>query len=202
MMQCKGVNMKIGIDIDNTITTTMPILKEYCRKYNDEVVKRNLEINKKGFSTRNFYEWTVEEEMNFCNRYLNEIVLKAEVKENAVEIIRKLKQEGNYIYIITARKEPEFKNPYELTKKFLDKNNIIYDELIVGCEDKYTFCSKNNIDIMIDDEPQNINSISKIIPVIVFYGEHNEDCIGKNIIKVDNWKETYNVIENIKKAEV
>ena len=36
--------MKIGIDIDNTITDTLPILKQYCKRYNEEVVKRNLKM--------------------------------------------------------------------------------------------------------------------------------------------------------------
>ena len=37
--------MKIVIDIDNTITSTRPILREYYIRYNNEVVKRNLQIN-------------------------------------------------------------------------------------------------------------------------------------------------------------
>lgn len=32
--------MKIGIDIDNTITNTLPVLKQYCKRYNEEVVKK------------------------------------------------------------------------------------------------------------------------------------------------------------------
>ena len=32
--------MKIGIDIDNTITETVVLLKEYCKKYNDKIVTR------------------------------------------------------------------------------------------------------------------------------------------------------------------
>lgn len=189
--------MNIGIDIDNTITTTLPILKEYCKRYNEEVVRRNLIMNEKGFATFNLYDWTKEEEMDFCDKYLEEVVMKAKVKENASEIIKKLKKEGNYIYIITSRKKPHFKNPYSLTKCFLEKNQIEYNELIVECEDKYTFCKENNIDIMIDDEPQNINSISKILPVIVFEGVQNENCGGKNIIKVDNWLEVYKIIESM-----
>lgn len=81
----------------------------------------------------------------------------------------------------------------------MDKNSIEYNELIVECEDKYTFCKENNIDIMIDDEPQNINSISKMLPVIVLEGMQNKDCNGKNIIKVNNWIEVYENIKNIKK---
>lgn len=191
--------MKIGIDIDNTITTTLPILKEYCKKYNEKVVRRNLKMNEEGFSTSNLYDWTMEEEMDFCDKYLEEIVKKAKIKENASKIIKKLKEEQNYIYIITARRKPHFKNPYELTKNFLDKNSIEYNKLIVECEDKYTFCKENNIDIMIDDEPQNINSISKMLPVIVLEGMQNKDCNGKNIIKVNNWIEVYENIKNIKK---
>lgn len=65
--------MKIGIDIDNTITSTLPILRDYCIKYNDEIVKRNLMINKYGFSTSNLFEWTTEEEMDFCKKILKKL---------------------------------------------------------------------------------------------------------------------------------
>lgn len=188
--------MRIGIDIDNTITTTTPKLKEYCKKYNDEVVKRNLQMNEKGFATYNLYEWTDEEEMDFCNKYLEEIIFNVDVKENAGEVIKKLKDEGNYIYIVTRRKRPQYSEPYLLTKEFLDKNGIVYDELIVECEDKYTFCVENKIDIMIDDEPQNIKPISKIIPVIVFEGAQNEVCIGEGIIRINKWEEVYEIIKN------
>lgn len=99
--------MKIGIDIDNTITTTLPILKEYCKKYNEEVVRRNLKMNEEGFSTSNLYDWTMEEEMDFCDKYLEEIVKKAKIKENASKIIKKLKEEQNYIYN-NSKKETTF----------------------------------------------------------------------------------------------
>lgn len=188
--------MKIGIDIDNTITDTLPLLKKYCEEYNSNVVKRNLEINPYGFSTSNLFDWTKDEEMNFCSKYLEEVVLSAKIKSQAKEIIKKLKDEKNYIYIITARKEPYFKDPYKMTKKYLDENNILYDELIVGCDNKYDFCRKNKIDVMIDDEPQNINSISKMIPVIVFSGVQNQMCNGNNIIRVNSWNEVYEYLKN------
>lgn len=188
--------MKIGIDIDNTITDTLPLLKKYCEEYNNNVVKRNLKINPYGFATFNLFDWTIEEEMDFCNKYLEEVVLKAKIKPQAKEIIKKLKDEKNYIYIITTRKRPYFKKPYKMTKKYLDKNNILYDELIVGCDNKYNFCKMNKIDVMIDDEPQNINSISKIIPVIVFSGVQNKMCKGNNIIRVNSWNEVYEYLEN------
>lgn len=190
--------MNIGIDIDNTITDTLPILKQYCKKYNEEVVKRNLGINEYGFATFNLYDWTTEEDIDFCEKYLEEIVLQAKVKQNAAEVIKRLKEEENKIYIMTARTKPNFRDPYTITEKFLRDNNIIYNELIVGSTKKDELCMKYNIDIMIDDEPQNINAISKNIPVIVFKAKHNEVCEGKNIIKVDNWNQVYEIIKKIK----
>lgn len=192
--------MKIGIDIDNTITSTRPILREYCIKYNNEVVKRNLSINEYGFATFNFFEWTHDEEMDFCSKYLEKAVLSAPIKDNSKEVIKNLKK-YNYIYIITSRKKPYFSEPYKLTKNFLDEKGIIYDELIVGCEDKYSFCLENDIDVMIDDEPQNINPISEVMPVIVFESVQNSMCEGKNILKVNNWNEVYNIIQELQKIK-
>lgn len=190
--------MRIGGDVDNTITNTMPILKAYCKIYNDEVIKRNLTMHEKGYSTSTLYNWTPEENLVFCNKYLQEIVLQADIKENAREIIEKIKNEGNEIYIISARREPTFIDPYDTTKKFLDENNIVYDKIIVNCKDKYTYCKQNGIDLIIEDEPQNVNPISEIMPVIVFEGVHNEDCKGENVIKVNTWKEAYEEYRNIK----
>lgn len=190
--------MKIGVDVDNTITNTMPILKAYCRIYNEEVIKRNLKMNEKGYSTLTFYNWTTEENLIFCNKYLQEIVLQADIKENAREIIEKMKNEDNEIYIITARREPTFIDPYGTTKKFLDENNIVYDKIVANCGDKYKYCRENGIELMMDDEPQNINAISKIMPVIAFKGIHNEDCKGNNVIKVNTWEEAYKEYRDIK----
>lgn len=53
---------------------------------------------------------------------------------------------------------------------------------------------------MIDDEPQNITAISKTIPVIVFEGIQNIKCNGHNILKVNHWDESYDIIKNKEKA--
>jgi len=191
--------MKIGIDVDNTITTTFPILKEYCIKYNEEVIKRNLKMHEDGCSTMTLYDWTVEENLIFCNKYLREIAMQAPIKPEARKMIEKIKNDGNEIIIITARSEPRFIDPYSATKEQLDKNNIPYDKIIVNCPEKYKFCLENQIELMFDDEPQNIDSISKIIPVIAFKEYYNQKCEGKNIIKVDSWEEAYKEYEKIKK---
>lgn len=189
--------MKIGIDIDNTITNTLPVLKQYCKRYNEEVVKRNLLMHEAGFASYNLYDWTKEENADFCEKYLEEVVLQATVKENAKEVIEKLKQEGHNISIMSSRIKPMFKTPYETTEKFLKEKGIIYDTLIVGSLDKQQLCIDNEIDVMIEDEPHYIFPISERIPVLVFEEIFNKECKGKNIIKVNNWSEVYEIIRQI-----
>lgn len=191
--------MNIGIDIDNTITNTLPILKEYCEKYNREIVKRNLKMNDKGFASYNLYNWTQEENEDFCIKYLEKVVLEAQLKENAKEIIEKLKNDGHSINIISSRIKPMFKTPYETTEKYLKEKGIKYDKLLVGSTDKERICIENNIEIMLEDEPHYIIPISKEIPVIVFEEEFNKECNGQNIIKVHDWNEVYEIIEILKR---
>ena len=193
--------MRIGIDVDNTITTTFPILKRYCIKYNEEVIKRNLKLHEDGYSTMTLFDWTPEENLVFCNKYLREIVMQAPIKQNAKDIIEKIKNEGNEIYIITARSEPRFIEPYSATKEQLDTNGIPYDKIIVNCAEKYDFCKENKIELMLDDEPGNVDLISQLIPVIAFKEPYNERCNGKNIVRVGSWKEAYEEYKKIRGEE-
>ena len=185
--------LNIAIDVDNTITETKPLLKEYCKKYNDEVVKRNLKPNPDGFAVKNLYDWTTDEKQYFIDNIIEEVFDKVKIKRDSKEIIDKLIKENHKIFILTAR---AIKNAYEVTEKSLKKNKINYHKLAIE-KDKKTYCIDNNIDILIDDEEQNIMSVSTLIPVIVLNADHNKDCNGKNIIKADNWNEIYKIINNL-----
>jgi len=191
--------MNIGIDIDNTITNTAPILKKYCKEYNDTVVKRGLEMHETGAASFDLYDWTQEENMDFCVKYLEEVVLQAEVKENAKEVIQKLKNEGHQINIISSRAFPMFKTPYETTEKFLKEKGIVYDKLLVGKIEKRSSCIENQLDVLIEDEVKYINEMSEFMNVFVFDAVYNKQCSGKNITRVYNWIEVYDKIKEFEK---
>lgn len=174
--------MRIGIDIDNTITNTLPILKKYCREYNDKVVKRNLQMHEDGVASYNLYDWTEKENFDFCIKYLEEVVLQADLKENAKEIIQKLKDEGHNINIISSRAVPMFKTPYETTEKFLKEKGIVYDKLLVGKIEKKSSCIENKLDVLIEDEPIYINQMSQFMPVIVFDAIYNKECVRRKYL--------------------
>jgi len=85
---------------------------------------------------------------------------------------------------------------------WLKENNVIYDKLIFTGdyytgEDKLKLCIDHKLDIMIEDNVVNVNSISDIMPVICFDTSYNQECIGKNIIRCYSWYDIYIAINKI-----
>lgn len=189
--------MNIGIDIDNTISYTLENLHKYIKEY---IIKNNLKyiVNEKGSTTMNIVNWKSKvEHEKFSKKYLLKIINTARIKEGAKEYIKKLKEEGYIIHIITARSIECFKDPYIISKEFLNNNGIEYDFLQVSCKEKDKYCIKNNIKILVDDEPSNIIAASKHIKVIIPNEIHNQGIDNKNTIRVNSWEEIYKEIKNI-----
>lgn len=113
-----------------------------------------------------------------------------------------MKDEGKEIYIITARyltnrDTAEGQQMREIVRTWLKENKVYYDKIIFSPEDKVEICQKNNIDVMIEDKVENINNISKNIPVICFNARYNKECNGKNIYRCYSWYDVYDKIKNI-----
>ena len=147
--------MKIGIDIDNVISNfNDTLLTEYLlhdkELRNSGIINKNADYIRKGM-----FDWNEDEEINFYKNNIERIAKKLGVIEGAKEYIDKLHDDGHIICIITGRNNGEYTEPYNMTKKWLEDNNIYYDNLILT--DAYDKCAKtkqclkHNIDIMIDD---------------------------------------------------
>ena len=188
--------MKIGIDIDNVISN-----------FNDELLKEYLKHDKELRNTGIIYgmfDWTEKEETEFYKNNVERIAEKLQPLNRATETIKKLKEDGNEIIIISGRDNGEYNNPYKLTEEWLVKYNIVYDKLILtnayNKEEKANVCKENNIDIMIEDSTQTAINIEKVGTKVLFmntrYNKNNE-----NFEKVSNWKEIYSKISKLYKKD-
>ena len=196
--------MRIGIDIDNCISNfDDTLLKEYLKHdkelRNTGIINKNPEYLRKGM-----FDWTEEEESSFYHANIEDFAIKLRPIEDSVCYIRKLKEDGHEIYIITGRNNGEYNNPYKLTEEWLAKYNIVYDKLILtnayNKEEKANVCKENNIDIMIEDSTQTAVNIEKVGTKVLFmntrYNKNNE-----NFEKVSNWKEIYSKISKLYKKD-
>lgn len=195
--------MKIGIDIDNVISNfNDELLKEYL-KHDKELRNKGI-INKDVFIRYGMFDWTEKEETEFYKSNIERIAIKLKPIHRATETIKKLKEDGNEIIIISGRNNGEYNNPYKLTEEWLAKYNIVYDKLILtnayNKEEKANVCKENNVDIMIEDSIQTAVNIEKVGTKVIFmntrYNRNNE-----NFEKVSNWKEIYSKISKLYKKD-
>lgn len=197
--------MRIGIDIDGVLTDIeqwqLDVGGKFFSKFNKSVE------NKDGYEITEIFNVSDELDSQFWNEYLYDYVTKEPSRKYASEVIKKLKDDGNEIYIVTARyltnrDTDDGKKMRKIVRNWLEEQNIYYDEIIFSPEDKKENCKKYNIDIMIEDKVDNINKISSIIPVICFHAGYNKECNGSNIYRAYNWYDIYNLISGGKICKI
>ena len=195
--------MRIGIDIDGVLTDIETFLADYGTKY---CIENNLPINIKqvDYDETKTFNWTEEQTIKFWNKYIIYYATKYPAREFASEIIKKLKEEGHEIYIITARNDYGVPEEYigkmrsEIAPKWLEENKIVYDKIIYTEESKLPYVVGNYVELMIEDSPQNIIEISSKIPTLCYNNLYNQKVEGKNITRVYSWYDIYNKIKNMK----
>lgn len=198
--------MRIGIDIDGVITNVLEFEIDYASKYFYQQGNLNIIKSKLDFSKEDFY---IDEKSSneFWAKAIYDYV-KVKPRNFASEVINKLKNDGNTIFIITNRASnlsycditPD--KMKRIVIQWLDDHSIYYDKLIFSTKDKLDFIVDNKIDIMIEDDPKNIRTISNVIPVICYNANYNKLCEGNHIIRCYSWYDIYNIIKGIEASEI
>ncbi len=194
--------MRIGIDIDNTLTEVQEELNKAAFEYAISLGKKidnydnpMEDIKNNGDTYRKKFQFEYEELKYFLKNIQENITNNATPRENAKEVIDKLKKEGHEIYIITARDSEFHDDPYKLSKDWLDKNEIYYDKLIVNAREKSSVCKNEKIDLFIDDQLNNCLGVQNVgIQTIMITNEiYNYDKIKQ----LKNWNEIYSYINEM-----
>lgn len=201
--------MRIGIDIDGVLTNIEQWQLDYGTKFFYEKYRKEL-VDFSRYNTIDIFQLNKEIDDEFWIAYFKDYSLNIEARKFADEIIKKLKEDDHEIYIITARgsflshssKVMSVDENHNIVKEWLNKNNIFYDKLIFTPEDKLSICKENNIELMIEDKPENINNISSEIPVICFNANYNKDCSSENIVRCYSWFDIYAKINKIGKNKI
>jgi uncharacterized HAD superfamily protein len=188
--------MILGIDMDDTICDTNENVIVEADKYDKEV------LGGTGIKDINAYEftemmgWPKDMKGQFFADRLEHIMGTAKIKDSAKEVINKLHEEGCKILIISFRKDKYIKDPYALTKNWLDEHGVYYDKIYVNTGSKVDECIDNDVDLFIDDKESHCEEVYNAgVPVLLFTNLYNHD--EKRFKRADNWKQVYNYIKEI-----
>lgn len=189
--------MIIGVDVDGVILDYVNIVRTYAELYDFEQLHKNGIINKQGFKVKDRYDWTPEELKYFADNYFNYLTTLTNFNPLAIEIINRLHNEGNQIYIISnrgVRSDQEMLLCEELFKK----NNLMIDKYFWKINDKLEVIQNNNVDIMIDDSYHICKQTSdNHIPTLYFREKGSTKIESDYIYDVDNWAQIYRVIKSL-----
>lgn len=196
--------MRIGIDVDNVLSNfNDELLKEFLK--HDKELRNSGIVNSETYITRGMFDWSKEEQDDFYNNNIERIVTNLDVIDKAPEYIKKLKELGYEIYIVTGRDNGEYSDPYKMTADWLQEHNIQYDKLLLtnayNSPEKAKICIDNNISIMIDDSIKISQEVDKAgIKTLLMDTPYNRQF--NELPRVHNWKEIYEFIINYKKEKL
>ena len=194
--------MNFGIDIDDTISNTFETFLPYMKKFVENDLKRELDLNLSSkvdyYNVIEKYNLSETEARKFWEDYFVNIIENVIPKKSSVEVINKIKEKGNKVFLITARFDDGIIDVRSVTEKWLEVNNIKYDKLIINSHNKLEIAKEENIDIFIDDSIRNCEMLSEgNIKTYMFSTENNKYYENEKILKVNSWDEFY---ENIKEV--
>ena len=147
------------------------------------------------------YKWDDETKYAFFNKYYKNILEECTLMKDADITLQKLKSEGDEINFVTARlMDIDGCETEKITKESLKKFNIPYDSLNLHVIDKVKFFKENNIDICIEDSYETCSRLQSLgIKSILMTTKMNEKIDTKDVVRVNNWNEIYDIIENYKR---
>ena len=193
--------MNIGVDIDGVLTNDDDYIMDTATKYIFEHKLESFEDPYR-YEYRKF-NWTREILDDYRKEYFWDYIENEPARKYASEIIKKLKEEGNHIYIITSRHNTT-KNTEEgektrtIVRKWLKDNDILYDELYFS-PDKTREIDALKIDIMIEDSPDTIPTFVKHTHVFCYDCRYNQNLNLENMTRVFRWYDIYRKIQRFQR---
>ena len=190
--------MKIGVDIDDTMAQTTNYLMPLAIKFDKDVLHKNGIVD----STKDLprcFDWNNDELCLFFRTVFENEVLNIPPMDEVKKVIKKLREDGNHIIIISSRNNIQLSNPYDITQKWLSINGIEIDKLIVNAKYKGPVVEEEKIDLLIDDSIGQCTFIAdnNKIPVVL-YAKKTNQIEYQGITRLENWDQIYNYIFELK----
>lgn len=190
--------MKIGIDIDDTISATFEKAFIDAQKFDIEELGNSGNVQNYGKIENHFYietmypHWSKEQVELFWTKYFKSILIGVEIKPYAAEVIQKMKEEGNEIFIITSRFEEKEFDTERHTRNWLKEHKIPDDNLIVNVQDKGKISKELGLELFIDDSIEHCRNIQKAgSKTFLMTTNMNQGVEAPDLERVYSWIQIY-----------
>ena len=174
---------RFGIDIDGTVTCPKSILPFINKAFGMEIMYEDVNqydltpfVN---VSEKEFAQWFAKNEPL--------IYKESPLATGAKKVLNKWKHKHE-LFFISARGS----HLLEVTENWFFDQGLIFDHIeLIGSHDKVETVKKHKVEIFFEDKHDNAIMIHEEckIPVILFDTPYNQDPIPNGVIRVNNWIE-------------
>jgi len=185
--------MKIGVDFDGVIADSVKLKQRLFRQELGLQLRPEEccweKAREKGV-TREQYRQVVEGMI-----YGTELCLEIEPVPGSIDVIRKLKEEGNEIYIVTSRQD----NQAEYAARWMDDeiHRVGYEKIINTCDKpKGEVCIAEGIGVLVEDSPGKLQDVAGLgIRAILLEKAYNRGLsIPEGAERAADWNEIYEML--------
>ena len=199
--------MRIGIDIDGVLVNTAEFMHKYGQRF-----FRKAPVDPKGYNIEEIFDVSGLPVLLFGIRWFFPYYCrKYPPYPYADKVYKELNANGHIIYQITARKltlsrSPIGKLSLKLLKNWLSKNGFRYHKLLLCDEknvakEKLRYCRRYRVQIMLEDNPATALLLAKNgIRVLLYDAPYNRDISGRDITRVNNWKDIKKLLKTFEKT--
>ena len=178
--------MRIAIDIDDTLN-----IIDRVRRAGAYIARKELPFKPADVQSNRFvdvYDWTLPDVLEFIRNGGISAFTEAEVRRGAREVLSGLRAAGHEVVILTSRTKEWFVNPEKISRDWLEKRRIPYDELVASIDDKGTYCLEHNIPILVDDNLDICLRAQELgVHAVLAIGNHNRARAGEIRYGGENW---------------
>jgi uncharacterized HAD superfamily protein len=173
--------MRIAIDIDSTLHHYWDLFALLARRrfgvslaYDEQVTWDVVQLRREQVAAL------------VAESHRTEHVLAAAPYAGAVDAVTAWHADGHFIHVTSHRST----DAHTATAAWLDQIGLPYDDLHCSW-DKVTRCSEIDIDVLIDDSPQNILRAQEagIVPATIAHPWNRELCREEGVICAADWPE-------------
>ncbi len=180
--------MKIAVDIDDTLNVVERVSRAGAYIERNKLPFRLADADSNMFAK--VYDWTEDDVLKFIRDGGISAFTEAEVRPHARETLEGWKEAGDEIVILTARQKEWFGNPVNLSRDWLEKRKIPFDEIVAETDDKGRYCIDHGIPVLVEDNPDICLRAQELgVHAVLAVGKHNRARAGEIAFGGANWKQ-------------
>ncbi len=188
--------MKIAVDLDDTLSVVDRVTRAsgYIERYALPFRLRD----ENAHALVDVFDWEIDDVLKFVREGGITVFTDAEARRGAREVLTALRAAGHEIVVLTARQREWFVNPEKVSRDWLEKRRIPYDEIVadVPFAEKGKYCQEAGIPVLIDDSVTTCLAAQTVgVHAILLVDKSNLSRASEIKYSAANWKQIAGILK-------